>query len=496
MGPGNRPPTGSAPGAHERRHLLDGAAWGLLGEGLALPTGLVTVVLLTRVLGASDYGLYTLTVGFVLLIQTGIGALLSRATIKFISESEDPDAVSNTALRLHVLVGAALAVAVAATAPALASVLGEESLVTFLRLFALSLPIQAAADAHVHVLVGRGKYRRRALARAAYWVARPILVVGPVLAGYGVPGALAGAIAAPVAGLVVARRVVRPRLAGPAVPMAPLLGFAAPLLVSGIAADLSRRLDLFALKALGSSAAEAGLYASAQNLAWIPAMLAGAFSPLLLSSMTRAMAEQRPDRARQLAVDFLRGPLWILPLAGATAGAATQIVRFTYGAEYEAAGAYLALLIFAGVSVTLSAAAGVTLVVRNRLRIHVIGAILPLLVSCGAFAFLIPRFGGVGAAASTLMGVMAGAGYRLFAVHRLWEVTLPWPTVLRVMVLVPPAWWAGGWGPTQGVALVLKLTLISCGVVGALMVLGEFSREELQGARRALAARLSRRGTG
>ena len=64
------------------------------------------------------------------------------------------------------------------------------------------------------------------------------------------------------------------------------------------------------------------------------------------------------------------------------------------------------------------------------------------------------------------------------------------------MVLVPPAWWAGGWGPTQGVALVLKLTLISCGVVGALMVLGEFSREELQGARRALAARLSRRGTG
>lgn len=489
-------PGASHVGAHDRRHLLDGAAWGLLGEGLALPTGLVTVVLLTRALGASDYGLYTLTVGIVLLIQRAIGSLLSRATIKFVSESADPDAVSNTALRLHVLVGTVLAAAVVTTAPVLASALGEASLSTFIRMFALSLPVQAAADAHVHMLVGRGQFRRRALARAAYWTARPVLVVGPVLAGYGVVGALAGAMAAPVAGLLVARRVVRPRLAGPVVPMGPLLSFAAPLLLAGIATDLSRRIDLFALKALGGSAAEAGMYASAQNLAWIPAMLAGAFSPLLLSSMARAIADRRPERARQLAVDFLRGPLWILPLAGAVAGASTQIVRFTFGVEFEAAGAYLALLIFAGVSVTLSAAAGVTLVVGNHLRVHVIGAVLPLVVSLVAFGFLIPRFGGTGAAASTLMGILTGVAYRLVAVYRLWDVTLPWPTVLRVILLVPPAFLAGSWGPAQGLGLVVKLTLISCGVAVALVAMGEFSPDEVRRAGRAISVRLGRRRRG
>lgn len=481
---------------HDRRHLLDGAAWGLLGEGFALPTGLVTVVLLTRVLGAADYGLYTLTVGFVLLIQTGIGSLLSRATIKFVSESDDPEAVSTTALRLHLLVGVALALAVMAAAPGLASVLGEDSLTGYLRLFAVSLPVQAAADAHVHLLVGRGEYRRRALARAAYWGARPVLVVGPVLLGYGIVGALAGALAAPVAGLLVARRRVRPRLLGPGVPIAPLLSFAAPLLVSGMAGDLSRRLDLFALKALGGSATEAGLYASAQNLAWIPAMLASAFSPLLLSSMTRATTEGRPERARELAGDFLRGPLWLVPLAAAGAGASSQIVRFAYGAEFEAAGAFLAVLVFAGVSVTLSSAAGVSLVVRNRLRIHVTGAVIPLVVAGAAFAFLIPRFGGVGAAASTLLGVLAGVAYRLFAVYRLWGITLPWATAARVVLLSPLAWMAGTWGPSQGAGLVLKLTGISLCVLAGLAVTGEFTREEFRAARDAVFRRWRPRGGG
>ena len=72
-----------------RRHLLDGTAWGLLAEGLALPTGLITVIYLTRALGADGYGLYTLTVGLVMIVLGGIGSLLSRASIKFVSQADD-----------------------------------------------------------------------------------------------------------------------------------------------------------------------------------------------------------------------------------------------------------------------------------------------------------------------------------------------------------------------------------------------------------------------
>lgn len=477
--PGGSPQNTRA--AEGRGHLLDGAAWGMIGEGLALPTGLATVVLLTRSLGAADYGLYTLTVGFVLLLQAGISSLLGRATIKFTSETDDPDAVGVTALRLHLAIGCGLGLAVVLAAPVVARVLGEPSLAVFLRIFAASLPLEAAADAHVHMLVGCGRYRRRALARGAYWTVRPLLIVGPVLAGYGIPGALVGAVAAPLAGLVVARRVVRPRLFGHGVAPAPLLVFAAPLFFSGVAGLLARRLDLFALKTLGASAADAGLYASAQNLAWLPAMLATAFSPLLLSSMNRSLAEGEPGRGRRLAEDFLRGPLWILPLAAATAGAASQITRFAYGAEFTDAGTTLAWLIFAGTAVTLAATASVVFIVLDRLGTMLVAATLPLLIAVSAYPLLIPRFGSAGAAAATVLGTTAGMCFGLVMIRRYWGVTPPWRTALRAVALSPLAWFAAGMGPAEGVGLVMKLTGIALAVGVAFAALGEFTAAELKG---------------
>ncbi len=472
--------------ADGRGHLLDGAVWGMIGEGLAFPTGLATVVLLTRSFGATDYGLYTLTVGFVLLLQAGISSLLGRATVKFASEALDPDPVGVTVLRLHIALGGVLAVAVALTAPLVASVLAEPALVGYLRIFAVSLPLEAAADAHVWLLVGRGRYRRRALARGAYWVARPVLIVGPVLAGYGIAGALVGAVMAPLAALVVARRVVRPRLLGRGIAPAPLLAFATPLFLSGVAGLLARRLDLFALKAFGASAADAGLYASAQNLAWLPAMLATAFSPLLLSSMNRSLAEGRPERARSLAADFLRGPLWLLPLAAATAGAASQITRFAYGAEFTEAGTVLAWLIFAGTAVTLASTASVVFIVLDRLGTMVAASTLPLVVAVIGYPLLIPPFGGEGAAAATLLGTTAGMCFGLAMVYRRWRVAPPWRTAVRAVALSPLAWLAAGMGPTTGLGLVVKLSVIALGVGVSFAALGEFSADEVRGLARAL----------
>jgi len=285
---------------------------------------------------------------------------------------------------------------------------------------------------------------------------------------------------------------VRPGLfRPPPIPAAPFLAFALPLFVSGMAGQLSRRLDLFALKGLGASAAEAGVYASAQVLAWVPAMLAAAFSPLLLSSMSRAIAAGRPERARDLATDFLRGPLWLLPIAGAAAGAAPQIARLVYGVEFEPGGAYLAVLVFAGVVATLSGTAGATLVVRNRLRAHVWGAVIPLVVAGVSFLFLIPRFGGVGAAASTLLGVASGVGFRLIAAYNSGGLIFPWRTALRSSVLVPFAWTLAARGPQDGALLVLKLSAISLAAGAALAALGEFEREELRSMLGALRRRWS-----
>ena len=96
--------------SHPRRHLLDGTTRVFLAEALILPSGLVVVIFLTRKLGPEGYGLFTLATAFVLWLEVIISEIFSRATVKFVSETNDWQSVGSVVMRLHltVSVGTAL----------------------------------------------------------------------------------------------------------------------------------------------------------------------------------------------------------------------------------------------------------------------------------------------------------------------------------------------------------------------------------------------------
>ena len=475
-----------------RRHLLDGTAWGLLAEALAVPTGLATVAFLTRALGVADYGRYTLTVGFIMVLQGGITSLLSRASIKFVSQAEDWRPVGTSVLRLHLGIGLALALAITALAPAIAALMEEPSLEGFLRLLAWVLPAESVAQAHLHLLVARSDYRRRATARAVFWGSRIILIVGLVAAGLGIHGALLGLLGASLATVIVARTAVQPSLLGPGAPVRPLLAFAIPLFVSGTALVLSRRLDLFALKLLGGSVGDVGLYASAQTLAFLPGMLNTAFAPLLLASLNQAYHTTGRGEAAALGRDFMRGAFWLLPFAGLGAGAAAEVCAIAYGQEYAAAGAALAFLVFAGVATTLGATVSAILVVSNDVRAILWTALIPLVVAGLCFPVLIPRWGIPGAAASTLAGSITGLALGLAVAYRRWGVAPPAATVARAACLAAAAFAAARASVGAGAGGVGVLVLLALAIPVLFLLLGESSPAELAGVRRMLAHRLGR----
>ena len=479
-------------GVTRRRHLLDGTAWGLLAEALALPTGLATVAFLTRALGVADYGRYTLTVGLIMVLQGGIASLLSRASIKFVSQAEDWRPVGTSVLRLHLGIGLAMAFAVTALAPTIAALLGEPSLAGFLRLLAWVLPAESVAQGHLHILVAQSSFRRRATARAVFWGSRLLLIVGLVSAGLGVNGALVGLLGASLATVIVARMAIRPTLLGPGAPIRPLLAFAIPLFVSGTAVVLSKRLDLFALKLLGGSVGDVGLYASAQTLAFLPGMLNTAFAPLLLSSINQAYHKTGRAEAASLSRDFMRGAFWLLPFAGMAAGAAAEICAIAYGTEYAAAGAALALLVFAGVTTTLGATVSALLVVADDMRAILWTALVPLLVAVLCFPVLIPRWGMPGAAASTLAGSMAGLAIGLVIAYRTWGVAPPLATVARAVLLATLAFGAArAWVGTGAVGVVV-LALLTLAIPVLFFLLGESSRAEIAAMRQTLGCRFGR----
>ena len=464
------------------RNFFGGAAHIFASEALLVPVGLLTAAYLSRRFGPEGYGLLTLAFAPVVLLESNVATALSRPAIKLVGGAGGEwRGVGAAVLRLYLLTGCALALALLCAAAPLARLMSEPALEGYLRVLALDVPVFCAAQAHRNIIVGLGLFRQRALASAARWTTRLLLVVLFVYLTGSPAGALWGTVCASLVELAVCRFYVRPALfRSESHTLRSLCGYALPLVASALCLSLHSRLDVIMLKSLGASAAEAGVYGVAQNLALLPTLFSYAFAPALLSTLARALREGDDEGARTLARLALRAVVLLLPVAAITAGAAPEIVGLIFGREFVESGALLRPLIFGSlallmVSVTASvlAAAG-----RERWTLHVAWPTL----ACAALghASVIPYAGARGAAVVTALTACACASVSLALVWRAWRVATPARTLASSAAVAACAYALTALVPSAGLMLALKLACVCALSAGALALLGEF------GARRSL----------
>lgn len=461
------------------RRTLEGAVRLFLAEGLIVPTGLVTLAFLTRWLGTTNYGLFTLAATTVTWLEWSLTALSARATNKCISEATDWEPVATTALRLHMATGLVAMVALMLGAGWVATQLGEPALAGYLRLLALDIPVFSLAQAHRNILVGLGGYRQRAWLSAGRWVGRLVLILLFVGAGWGVPGAIGALIGASVVELIVARRFVKPSLWRRSdFPVQRLLVAAAPLFLLGICLRLFDKVDLFILKALGAPAAQAGLYGAVQNLTIVPGLFALSFSPLLLSTLTRLRRDGQQEHARAMARDSLRLAILLLPWAAMVAGAAPEIVRLVAGPKFTDAAPLLPPLIFSAIASVLISVATVVLIASNRSWWTVVVGVSTLAAAVGGQFWAIPRWGAQGAANVTAGCAWLGAVLAVALAAADWKTAPPVWSVVRSLVWSGVAFAAAGWWVTPGAWVVVKMAALSAGLVAGYVASGELDARE------------------
>ncbi len=458
------------------RQLAAGTLRIFAAEALIVPTGILTAAFLSRRFGPAGYGLLMLAGVTVAWVEGNVAAALSRPVIKLVGEAEDWRPVASAALRLYLAAGVALAVALCALAGPLAHALGEGAqLANYLRLYALEIPVFCAAQAHRSILVGLGRYRARAWAAAARWTARLALVVALVWLTGSIAAAILASILACFVELALCRARVRPRLFGACAQAARrLAGYSVPLVASALCLSLFGRLDLMLLKAFGGTAAEAGLYVAAQNLALLPSLFAFAFAPTLLSTLGRALRDGDERGAREVAKQAAAAPLLLLPFAAAAAGAAQEIVVLVFGAEFQRAAGAFRLLAFASLALVMVSvtASMMTAAGRPKWTLH---AAWPLLVAAALLhPLVIPRAGGSGAALVTT-ALACVAGFTTLALAcRLWRIPPPARTLLCGVAVGALAYAAAALVPAQGLWCVVKLACVCALAACALLLLGEF----------------------
>lgn len=472
------------------RHLLGGTIRIFAAEALLVPTGVLTAAFLSRRFGAAEYGLLTLASVVVVWLESNVAMSLSRPAIKLIGDAEEWQPIAPAILRLYLLAGCVLALALWAVSAPLATLMDEPALAGYLRLLALDVPLFCVAQAHRNIIVGMGRFRERALISAARWMARLVLVVVFVELGRSPVGALWGSICASLVEVVICRLYVRPRLfRRGAFPVRRLCTYALPLVASALFMSLLCRLDLLLLKALGASARDVGLYGVAQNLALLPSLFSFAFAPALLSTLAHALRDGDQALARQVGRQAMRVVMLLLPVAAITAGAAPDLIALIFGQEFLPAAALLRLLIFGSLALLMIAVTTsiMTAAGKPRWTLHV--AWPRLLAALAGHLILIPMAGALGAAAVTSAVTCAGAITTIGLVYKLWRIAPSVQTLWRSITVSAASYALTALLPATGFLLAFKLSAALLFVPLALLLLGEFSAEEIGGARTMLRRR-------
>lgn len=462
------------------QQILDGTLRMFVAEGLMLPTGLLTVAFLTRGLGPESYGLYSLAAVIVSWLGWTVTSIYSRSAIKFVSEASDWHPIGSYVLRLSLAAGGGTALLVVLLAPTITDLLGAANLSSYLRLFAIEIVFVCLANGHKTILTGLGNFHARAVITSSHWVLRLILIVLFVELGFSLMGAVLGSVVAAFLELLISRCFIRPSLfLWGRFPLRHFWSTSLPLLLFVINMRLFDKIDLFALKILGGTAADVGIYAAAQNLTLVPGIFALAFSTPLLTILSQLLHSGRQQEAKDLARGAMRVVVLLLPFAGLCAGAAPEIVQFIFGPSFQAAAPLLTLLIFASLAVVMVSivAAILTAAGKPNWTFSLTAPMLP--ASILGYWLLIPRLGSLGAAGVTTAVALAGSLTALWSIFQLWRVHLPMSTILRTLLVCAGSYLLASLWHSPGVWLMLKMVVLIPLIPFAYVVIGELGAIEV-----------------
>jgi stage V sporulation protein B len=465
--------------------------------------GLAQKLLLTRVVGAAEYGIFSVVNVVVSVINNATVQGTIQSVSKFTAEDDSrADAVKRAGLRLQLVVGAALTLGFFLAAPLIASLYRDASYVRWFRLVA---PIPFLYSLY-SVFIGSANGLRRFHVQAGFDISfstiKTILLLGGA-AAFGVAGALGGFVAAAAVILVVAALVIgwpRSRAGAPAFPIRRLATFMVGIVVYTLLINAALNFDLPLLRRFAALAAPAeqanklaGYYDALRNFSLLPYQALLIITFVIFPLVSRSTFEQDRETTRAYVTQTLRYALMLAAaMASVLCARPDGLLRLIYPPEYIAGATALPILVSGIVALSLLGVSGAIINASGHPRVAVALVSLTVVVGAGT-AFLIvpgrspgpPMLNAMASAAA--LGMYAGVAAALVYVRRRFEALPPLASVVRVLISTAAAVAVGRLMPGSG-KLATIAALLAAGVVFllGLILLGEFGPQDRAKFRRIL----------
>jgi stage V sporulation protein B len=337
-----------------------GGVFLFVGNALSVVILAVGSIAIARLLGPSNYGLYTLSMVMPLLFVSLADAGMNYALVRFPAKlrAESDYAASNRAIRLGFLVKLSLGIAAFLIcyfgADTIATtLLNRSELSQYLQLAGLLIVFQSIFDAATYSFIGLDLMQFSASTQILYSVVKSTLAPALILLGFGINGAIAGYALGVFTGGVVGATVLFTKYARSekaaslpqhAVELRALFDYSLPLYVAAIFAFFFTQYQNLVLARLATNT-QIGNFNAAWNFNSLLSVLVYPISTAIFPMFSKMDPKnQTSNLARGFVLAVKYTSLFMIPASVGVMIFSRDLIYLTYGVGYTFAPQYLLLL--------------------------------------------------------------------------------------------------------------------------------------------------------
>lgn len=386
------------------RAIIQNTAIQMSGRAASMVLGVVTLGLMTRTLGPTQFGYYATAFSFLQLFGFLVDLGLTLTTVAMIAEDEDrAPRVMGTILSLR-MISSAIFLGIAPLVALLFPYPHEVKIaiaIGTLAFFSLALS---------QIYQGVFQWRLKMIPATIADMGAKIGTLAVTVAIYWLGGGIVAMMVALVTGNAIqlgllkifSRTLIRPRLNLDPKLLREIISRSWPIGLGTAFNLIYLRADVIILS-LYRGPAEVGLYGAAYKAVDVITVLPFLFMGLVLPFMVRAWtANDRNDFRKILDRTFSVFMLGVIPMIAGTAILGRPLMTLAAGKNFADAGSFLVVLIIAAGTVFFGSLFGHAIVAMGLQRKTVWIYAVDAVISLGLYMLLIPRFGAWGAAGVTI----------------------------------------------------------------------------------------------
>ena len=447
---------------------------------LSILAGYIIYIFIARLLDPAGFGVYSIIVGIVSVINMVILTGTIQSVSKFVSQDENSaEDVKNLALKLQLFIGCLIAGAYFLLAGVIAAVINDKSYIPYLRLSALIVLFYSFYAVFIGYLNGLRQFRKQSLFDMSYSILRAGLIIGLTLFTLTVMGAILGFVFASLIILISAVLIVgfKPIYKKSLVNYKDLIKFMLPTMGFVLISNLLLNIDLLSIKALSEASISntlAGYYSAALSIARIPYFAVISLSLMILPLVSKATFDKNLEKTKYYINSSLRFSLILLVfLAVIISTNSKQLLKLLYPSVYSYSGSALTIAVFGLALLGLFLISTTIITGSGRPKTAFKLGLFVLILDVILNIYLVKAYSLNGAAMATTLAMLIGFIVSIIYIKKIFKTYLNLKSVIKILILGVIIYFISSAYEVNGFLLVIKILILSVLYLFALFILKE-----------------------